>query len=92
MLPVFISCLFENLFWENLLFNINIVILLIVVDTAFPLMSHELQQSSDTGQPTVNNEWYKLELQRGISLIATEQRVVPSKERLSENGAVQQLM
>ena len=90
MLPVFISCLFENLFWENLLFNI--VILLIVVDTAFPLMSHELQQSSDTGQATVNNEWYKLELQRGISLIATEQRVVPSKERLSENGAVQQLM
>ena len=92
MLLVFISCLFENLFWENLLFNINIVILLIVVDTAFPLMSHELQQSSDTGQATVNNEWYKLELQRGISLIATEQRVVPSKERLSENGAVQQLM
>ena len=63
MLPVFISCLFENLFWENLLFNINIVILLIVVDTAFPLMSHELQQSSDMGQPTVNNEWCELELQ-----------------------------
>ena len=61
MLPVFISCLFENIFWENLLFNI--VILLIGVDTAFPLMSHELQQSSDTRQPTVNNEWYKLELQ-----------------------------
>ena len=59
MLPVFISCLFEHLFWENLLFNI--VILLIVVDTAFPLMSHELQQSSDTGQATVNNEWYKLQ-------------------------------
>ena len=31
------------------------------VDTAFPLMSHELQQSSDTGQATVNNEWYKLQ-------------------------------